>query len=94
MLEILALMFAGTLAGYLIRKRQVQVRLLEKGILWSIFLLLFLLGLSIGSNDEVMRQLPVLGGQAFLLSLGGVGGSLLFAFLAWRFLFKKEQKQP
>ncbi len=87
MLEILALMLAGTAVGYLIRKRHGLVRWLEKGIMWSIYLLLFLLGLSIGTNETIMGQLPVLGGQAFILSLGGVGGSLLFAFLAWRLFF-------
>lgn len=94
MLEILALMFAGTMTGYLLRKRHGLVRFLERGIIWSIFLLLFLLGLSIGANETLMGQLPELGGQALLLSLGGVGGSLLLAFLAWHFLFAREKAKP
>lgn len=89
--EIVFLMLAGTAAGFLMRRRLPLLRFLEKGILWSIYLLLFLLGLSIGSNPEIVRQLPGLGGQALLLSLGAVGGSLLFAFFAWRFMLKKKK---
>jgi uncharacterized membrane protein YbjE (DUF340 family) len=94
MFEIIALMMAGMALGFLIRKKQLLVSILEKGIVWSIFLLLFLLGLSIGTNEQLMAELPLLGGRALLLSLGGISGSLLLAFLAWRFLFRRGRDMP
>lgn len=89
MIEIIALMLTGMLLGYLLRNKRRFVRLLERGIIWSIFLLLFLLGLAIGTNDQLMAELPVLGGRALMLSIGGIAGSVLLSVLAWRFIFQK-----
>ncbi|NLT94328.1 MAG: lysine exporter LysO family protein [Clostridia bacterium] len=42
--------------------------------------LLFTMGISIGSNNEIISNLDTLGLKAFLLALGSVIGSI---FLAW-----------
>lgn len=43
----------------------------------AILILLFLLGVSIGKNREIVNALPILGGKAILLTLCGMTGSIL-----------------
>lgn len=50
-------------------------------MMWSVYLLLFFLGISVGNNPDVIENIPQLGWQAFLLSLGAVMGSVVFVAL-------------
>lgn len=94
MLIIIILMALGILIGVLLRGKKKTVYMIEKAILWSIFLLLFFLGLSIGSDELIMANLPSLGLNAFLITLGGVAGSLLAAWATWKYLFNRKQSIP
>lgn len=47
----------------------------------TIYILVFLLGASVGGNPMVMAHLGAYGGQALVLCLGGVVGSLALARL-------------
>ena len=93
MLEILVLIGLGMLAGYFLRGKQKAIPGIEKAILWSIFLLLFFLGLSIGGNEVIMASLPSLGLNALIITLGGVAGSVVTAWLFWKLFFNKERSQ-
>jgi len=90
MIAILILMCSGILTGLLIRKRKTLIQQIERLIIWSIFILLFLMGLSIGRDPLIMNELPSLGLTAALISLAGTLGSLFAALLLWRLLFKKK----
>lgn len=92
MLEILFLMAFGILIGVLLRGKQKAIYWIERAILWSIFLLLFFLGLSIGGDELIMASLPSLGLNAFLITLGGVAGSVLAAWATWKFLFNRKKR--
>ena len=94
MLEILFLMAFGILIGFLLRGKKRAVLWIEKAILWSIFLLLFFLGLSIGGDELIMASLPSLGLNAFLITIGGVTGSVLAAWAVWKFLFNRKKSAP
>lgn len=48
----------------------------------TLFALLFSLGLSLGSNQEIIAALPALGLRAVVLSVGTVLGSVLLVWLA------------
>ena len=87
MLEILGLMAAGILAGRLLRKRQKVVSIVERLILVSIFLLLFFLGASIGSDQAIVDALDTIGLNALITATGSVAGSLVAAWLLWKYLF-------
>jgi uncharacterized membrane protein YbjE (DUF340 family) len=93
MLEILVIMALGMLVGYFLRGKEKVISGVEKAILWSIFLLLFFLGLSIGGNELIMASLPKLGLNALIITLGGVAGSLLAAWAIWKLFFVKERKK-
>ncbi len=87
MIEVLTLMIGGMITGYLLRGKVKLIRLVDKLIIWSIFLLLFLLGLGIGSSPELMSRLPSLGFSALLFSLGGILGSILLGLFIWKLYF-------
>jgi len=65
----------------------------EKTISLTIFLLLFILGVSIGSNSLIVNNLGKFGWQAIILSTSGVLGSLIAARLVLQLFFKKGGKQ-
>ena len=60
--------------------------------LTTIFLLLFILGVSIGSNSLIVNNLGKFGWQAIILAVSGVLGSLLAARLVLQLFFKKGGK--
>ena len=91
MLIVAAIMFAGMLAGYLLRGQKKILRINARLTMWVIYLLLFFLGLAIGGDDYIMHQLPELGLMALLISVVAVGGSILTAWLLWRFAFSQRE---
>ena len=74
MFTVIGIMFAGIAAGYLLRKIELLQKI-GKPISYTILLLLFLLGISVGANKDIVDNLATLGGQAFLLALAGTVGS-------------------
>jgi uncharacterized membrane protein YbjE (DUF340 family) len=88
MFIVIACMLAGILVGYLLRQR--RIRFIHRIILTLIWLLLFLLGLEVGSNETVIRQFGSLGFEAFLLAFAGTLGSVLFAGLLWLVIRNKS----
>ena len=87
MVTVIIIMCLGIVLGYLIRNRKLWVRLADKLTMWAIYLLLFLLGIAIGTNEVIVKNLPTLGLKALLISMGGVLGSVLVAWLAYRLWF-------
>ena len=81
MFIVISCMIVGIVFGYLLRSW--KFRSIHRIILTLIWLLLFLLGLELGANDEVVRQFGKLGFEAFLLAVGGTLGSVVFAWLLW-----------
>lgn len=89
MFIVIGIMFGGIALGYLFRRKTI-LHTLGKPINYTIYLLLFLLGISVGGNPEIIRNLPSLGGQALLLAFAGTLGSVLAAWGVYRFFFKKD----
>jgi len=81
MFIVITCMLLGIAVGYLFRNR--KIRFIHRIILTLIWLLLFLLGLEVGSNENVIRQFGTLGFEAFLLAAAGTLGSVVFAWLLW-----------
>ena len=75
-------MAAGIITGRLLRKRNNGY--LSKVITVLIWLLLFLLGVEVGGNETIVSQFSVLGFEAFVLTIAGLAGSILLAWILWR----------
>jgi uncharacterized membrane protein YbjE (DUF340 family) len=93
MLTVVIIMMAGIAIGYFIRNFKNLVKIADKLTMWAIYLLLFLLGVAIGANEVIMKNLPTLGLKAMIISIGGVAGSVLLAWAVYHFLFKSKRKE-
>lgn len=88
MFTIISIMFTGISIGYLLRDLRFLQKV-EKSISLTIFLLLFVLGLSIGSNSLIINNIGKFGWQAIVLATLSILGSLLASFLVFHLFFKK-----
>ncbi|SRR6056297_1862983 len=93
MIKVVLIMTAGILVGYLLRSKKRLILGSEKMTIWAIYLLLFLLGVAIGSDERIVQNLPKLGWEAFLLTIGGVAGSIILASLTYRFFFNHQHEK-
>jgi uncharacterized membrane protein YbjE (DUF340 family) len=91
MLIIIGIMFLGIASGYLLRKRAI-LQHIGKSIRYTILLLLFTLGVAVGSNQEIISRLPSLGGQSLWLAFAGTLGSVLAAWAVDVLFFKSREK--
>jgi uncharacterized membrane protein YbjE (DUF340 family) len=89
--EVVIALCAGVLIGFILRKKTRLLHGAEKAGTAAVFALLLLLGVSIGSNGAVLRNLPRLGARAVVLSLAGVAGSAALSALVSKHLFRKEK---
>ncbi len=76
LLGLTVALFAGVGFGYLCRrKRHVDLNKVSSGI---IVLLIFSLGFSMGSNNELLASMPVIGFKALVMVFFAVLFSVLF----------------
>ena len=80
MYTALAIMLCGFIAGRAIPGSPAPA-LVRRLLSAAIFLLLFLLGIGIGSNTKLVANLPRIGIQSLILMLCCVAGSILCAWL-------------
>ena len=92
MLRILILLVVGIGVGLLLRGRSC-VKATKWGIQATVCLLLFVFGISIGSNRDLIDNLFQFGWQALVIACLGVTGSIVAARAAQRLFFKKGGKQ-
>ncbi|MFN8208344.1 MAG: LysO family transporter [Bacteroidales bacterium] len=90
MYEIIILLAVGIVIGWLIRKKQKLVSITDRSLGWSVYLLLFLLGIGIGTNEEIIREFSKLGLQAAGISLLAIAGSIGGAVVCYRLFFEKK----
>lgn len=90
LITVIGIMGAGILLGFLLRQRKKLMSVNEKLITYAIYLLLFMMGVSIGSNEQIMNSLSSLGITALLVSAGAVAGSILLGFFVSKIFFKSK----
>ena len=94
MFIVILFIFLGILSGVLSRKLSTGARISHTDVVarwhgrivtWLIWLLLFLLGIEVGSNEMIVRSLPTLGVEALLLSSAATLSCCVLAWMLWRF---------
>lgn len=88
MFTVISVIVAGVVAGYLF-KHISFLQKVEKSISWTVLLLLFVMGVSVGSNPLIIDNLWNFGWQAALFALFAIVGSLLASSMVFRLFFKK-----
>ncbi len=90
MFFLIMTMFSGVVAGYFLRRWKPLAHI-GRAISVTILLMLFILGMEIGSDDQVLGNLSVLGLQALLLAFAGAMGSVVFASVLYRIIVRKDR---
>jgi len=86
-MQVILFLAAGVAVGYLLRSKITFLTAAGSAAMWSLYLLIFLLGISVGANDAAIRAFGRLGWQAFVLSAGGIVGSILVSCVVSRMFF-------
>lgn len=89
MFTVILLMFAGMILGISIRKY--HIRYINKLITPLIWLLLFILGIEVGSNKQIINGLATLGMEAIIITIAAVLGSCMAAWILWYALYKRKK---
>ena len=91
--KIFLVLGLGFLIGYKGVLQEKGLRM--NGRLQTAFLLLliFCMGVSIGRNGEILRNLPLLGGKALLFAVFAILGSTLAVSFLSRLFLQKEGKR-
>jgi uncharacterized membrane protein YbjE (DUF340 family) len=83
-------LLSGIAAGFLLRNKKKPPLIADRVSYAAIFILLFLLGLSIGKNSDVLKNISTVGVQSAVLAAGGVLGSVVFSFFVYKYFFRAE----
>ncbi len=92
MFSIVMTMLAGVFIGHFLRNGK-RVEKIEKSTSITIFVLLFVLGLSVGSNNVIIDNLGRFGWQAAVIAILGMGGSIIAARIVFQLFFKKGEEK-
>ena len=91
MFIVILFIFLGIGIGYAVRTRTTSAPLVStvnkwsgKATTWLIWLLLFMLGLEVGSDKHIIASLPTLGVEALLLAVCATVGSCVLAWALWK----------
>ena len=85
-------MLLGVVLGYRFRDAKFT-RKTEKTISMTIISLLFILGLSIGSNQTIVNNLFTYGSQAIVLAVFSLTGSILVSGFVYKYLYRKGEQR-
>ncbi len=91
MYTIIIIMIVGIALGFLVRQQTKWTAALNPIITYAIYALLFLLGVSVGTNRQILQHLDDISLQALLLTIGGIGGSVITAYFTYIAFFKNEK---
>lgn len=89
MFNVIGFMLTGITLGYLFRNLTIFQKT-EKTISLTITLLLFVLGISVGSNPTIINNLGKFGWQAAIIALSATCGSILVSWLVLKYFFRQE----
>ena len=90
MIEIIAILVCGVLLGRLLSSVKAVKKFAER-MSYTVWILIFVLGYSVGADSYVMSNIPSLGVDAITLAALSTAGSILATLLASRFIIKEKE---
>jgi len=90
MITVLLLMTSGIIVGWILHHKTSFLQWISKFTNWAIYLLLFLLGLAVGSNEEILSSFDKIGYLTIAITLFAVAGSILTAWITYQLFFKNK----
>ncbi len=89
MFYLILTVIAGVGCGYALRRLRF-LQGVSHTITLTICFMLFVLGLTVGGNEQLMARLGHFGGQALLICTASMTGSAIGGWLVYRYVFKRE----
>lgn len=89
---LLASLVAGVVLGSLIKFSEKVKKYVSGGMTALMFVLILLMGLKTGSDNAVVSSLGVYGLQSLIITIAAIAGSILFAVLFEKLMFKDGVK--
>ncbi len=91
-MNILIALLLGMIVGYFIKLsdkgKNINGKLQQLGVVF----LLFSMGTSIGADEKVIKELPIIGFKAFLFAVFTIGVSVILVYaLTEKFMVKKNE---
>ena len=94
MLTVILIMGSGMLIGIAIKtffhQQEKFFKVVDAILPFAVWLLLFLLGISVGSNKVVVQNLGSLGLEALCVAVAAIVFSVSLAMIVFRLFFKNE----
>lgn len=91
MLTVVIIMVLGMGLGYWLQRHNHLSQIVQKLTTWAIYTLLFLLGISIGTDHQIISNLHTLGLKALIISASGILGSIILALPVYNAFFKNKK---
>lgn len=89
MFTIILIMASGIGLGWLLRGRKLPFfGKLTNVLIW---VLLFLLGIEVGSDERIVNGIATLGVEAIAVSAAGVAGCTLLALALWKWANRRKE---
>lgn len=79
-------MMGGVVLGMMVKNR--NIGFIEKLITVLIWMLLFILGVEVGGNEEIVSSLSTLGLEAVAFTIAGILGSIVCAWMFYKWIQK------
>lgn len=91
MITVIVVMTVGIMLGVFLGQIPKLIKAVDKLISYAIYLLLFLLGISVGINEKIITNLDSIGVKALLITLGAIGGSVLVSWGVYKTMFSTQR---
>jgi len=88
---IILFLVVGTVAGFFLRKLRNFSKAADKLTTYIIYLLLFIMGLRVGSDKEIMDHIDTIGFQSLMIALFAMAGSVVLSKITYHYFFRNEK---
>ncbi|MFI3323346.1 MAG: LysO family transporter [Rikenellaceae bacterium] len=90
MFIVLAIIAIGIVIGSLIRTPKAS-KLFSGMLNYIIYLLLLVMGIVVGGNEQIVGNLSTIGLRALIISSGATLGSIILALILYRYINRKKE---
>ena len=86
---VIVFLVLGLLIGWRFRPGGKTQKIIHQALTLSIWILLFFMGMDMGSDKNVLQQWGRIGGAAAVIAASSLFGSFAAGFLLWKWVMKK-----
>ncbi|MGB9728336.1 MAG: LysO family transporter [Thermoprotei archaeon] len=83
-LSIIVILSLGFAVGHAMKHKHLQINV-DKYLVFFVIVLLFLIGVSLGSSETIVQSLTILGLKSLALALASILGSAVVAYIITRY---------